>query len=547
MNAKQENDAREVLAPGPNLEDSLVGTWFARLGVLAVLIGAAFGYRYAVDQGLIGPAARVTLGALTGIAFLVWGHWARARAWASFSHAVSAGGIAILYLAVLAALIRYELISPALGLVLLTGVALLSAWLAVMYDAFPFALLATVGAFMNPFFISGNDPDPTSALSYVVAIDVGIVTLAYFKRWSSLTRLALVGTVALFAFVAPEVGVVEGLGFATILWVLFTMVAFLQVLVSDQSRGPALYMRLDVIESITTVAVGFLYFGTGMYFLEQSGPRWQGGFVIALALAYAGLAFVARMEDKTRVLLPGVMGALSGAFAILAPAILADGRVVTLTWAAQGSVLLYLAGRLRETRLTVPAAALAFVGVMSAVDAVATHAPDRLLTSPSSLVIVGHIIVLYADLWLLSKMEPAEEWQQAIAPVLGILGNLLTLGWLSREAMFEIDRTVASSEAYEVRQFAFSALWALYSALVLAIGVARRQPWLRYFALGLFGLTIAKMVSVDLWQLEVLQRTVAFVGLGAVLLACSVMYNRFRDLIVGPRESRPAPEGQPST
>ena len=80
--------------------------------------------------------------------------------------------------------------------------------------------------------------------------------------------------------------------------------------------------------------------------------------------------------------------------------------------------------------------------------------------------------------------------------------------------------------------------WACYSAVLLAIGVARRQPWLRYLALGLFGLTIAKMVSVDLWQLGVLQRTVAFVGLGAVLLACSVMYNRFRDLIVGSPEAR---------
>jgi uncharacterized membrane protein len=42
-----------------------------------------------------------------------------------------------------------------------------------------------------------------------------------------------------------------------------------------------------------------------------------------------------------------------------------------------------------------------------------------------------------------------------------------------------------------------------------------------------------KMVTVDLWQLEVLQRTFAFGGLGVLMIACSFLYNRFRGLIVG--------------
>ena len=88
----------------------------------------------------------------------------------------------------------------------------------------------------------------------------------------------------------------------------------------------------------------------------------------------------------------------------------------------------------------------------------------------------------------------------------------------------------------ETTQLALSALWGGYAALLLAVGIRVRQPWARYLGLGIFGVTLVKMVTIDLWHLEMLHRTIAFIGLGVLMIACSFLYNRFRELIVGPAE-----------
>ena len=339
---------------GASIEDNVVGTWFARLGVLALLIGAAFGYRYAVDQGLIGPAARVALGVFSGFALIGCGHWSRRRGWTNFAHALSGGGVAVLYLSVLAAQYRFDLISPALALTLLSGVALLSAWLAVGYDSLPLAIMATLGAFMNPFFMAADDP--TAAMSYVVGVDVAIVCLAFYKRWSSLNKIALVGSVFITTLVAGDAGLVEGLGFTTVMWLLFTMVPFVQVARGDRKVGP--------VDAGLSVSVAFLYLGAGLYFLWPSGSIEQGVFSLVLGVAYAGLAILAYSDDRTRVPLASVMAALGIGFVTLAAPLMTDVVKVHVVWAIEGTVLLYIGGLLNDVWSRAAAGGLIAVGLL---------------------------------------------------------------------------------------------------------------------------------------------------------------------------------------
>ena len=52
-------------------------------------------------------------------------------------------------------------------------------------------------------------------------------------------------------------------------------------------------------------------------------------------------------------------------------------------------------------------------------------------------------------------------------------------------------------------------------------------------ALVLLGAVMTKLVVLDLWLLPPLLRTASFVGLGAVLLACSLMYHRLFPSLLG--------------
>lgn len=511
----------ELSVFGANIEDNVVGTWFARLGVLALLIGAAFGYRYAVDQGLIGPEARVALGVVSGVALIGWGHIARRNGWLNFAHALSGGGVAIAYLSVFAAQYRFDLISPALALALLSGVALLSAWLAIGYNSLPLAVLATLGAFMNPYFMAADDP--TSALSYLVGVNLGVVCLAFHKHWPSLNKLALVGTAIITAIVVDNgTGIVEGLGFTTVFWMLFTLIPFVQAARDDA--------KVHAIDAGLVVSGGSLYLVAGLFFLERDID--QGVFALVVGGAYAVLAYLAYSDDRTRTPLATVMAMLSIGFITLAAPLMTDGPMVHLLWSVEGAVLLYAGGVMNDTIARVTAGALIVVGLLGTIQTMSTYTPDRLLLSDTSIVIGIEILVLFATAWLIGRVDRSGDWEPTVQIVL-VTASLLAIGWLSQEARYEVARSVPADEVFGATQFALSAVWATCATVLVAAGVAARQRWARYLGLGVFVFTLVKMVSVDLWLLEILQRTVAFVGLGVLMIGCSFMYNRFRTLIVG--------------
>ena len=92
-------------------EEDAIGTWFPRLGALAVLIGAGFGFKYAIDQGWIGPGLRVVLGIVAGLALVAGGEVTRKCGWHPYAQAVAGGGVALVYLSVWAAFHLYGLVS----------------------------------------------------------------------------------------------------------------------------------------------------------------------------------------------------------------------------------------------------------------------------------------------------------------------------------------------------------------------------------------------------------------------------------------------------
>jgi uncharacterized membrane protein len=77
-------------------------------------------------------------------------------------------------------------------------------------------------------------------------------------------------------------------------------------------------------------------------------------------------------------------------------------------------------------------------------------------------------------------------------------------------------------------QVGLSVLFTLYAAAALAWGFARRIPTVRYAALGLFGIVIAKVFLVDLAELQAIYRILSFLVLGLVLLGVSYVYQRRR-------------------
>jgi hypothetical protein len=71
-----------------------------------------------------------------------------------------------------------------------------------------------------------------------------------------------------------------------------------------------------------------------------------------------------------------------------------------------------------------------------------------------------------------------------------------------------------------------SVAWTFYAAVMLVIGFWANTPVLRYWALAVFGITIAKVVVYDLAFLDPVVKVVVLIGLGIVMLAGGYLYIR---------------------
>jgi uncharacterized membrane protein len=130
------------------------------------------------------------------------------------------------------------------------------------------------------------------------------------------------------------------------------------------------------------------------------------------------------------------------------------------------------------------------------------------------------------------------ETEQWIEPGLVLLANLLILLFMTTEVSryFERDYSQVGNQAlrreiHSRMQLAISGLWGLYSIILVSIGIIRRFRSIRIMAILLFGVTILKVFLSDLQQMEKIYRIVASIGLGVLLLAVSMMYQKYRTRI----------------
>jgi uncharacterized membrane protein len=81
------------------------------------------------------------------------------------------------------------------------------------------------------------------------------------------------------------------------------------------------------------------------------------------------------------------------------------------------------------------------------------------------------------------------------------------------------------------KRAALSVAWALYSMLLLMIGIAKKSALARLFSIALFSIVIFKVFLYDTANLSNFYRFVSFITLGVLLLLAGYLYNRHKDRI----------------
>jgi uncharacterized membrane protein len=73
----------------------------------------------------------------------------------------------------------------------------------------------------------------------------------------------------------------------------------------------------------------------------------------------------------------------------------------------------------------------------------------------------------------------------------------------------------------------YSIAWAIFAFILLIVGINRKLKAPRYAAIGLIGITLAKLFLHDLINLGQLYRVGALLVVASVLIIGSYLYQRF--------------------
>jgi uncharacterized membrane protein len=206
---------------------------------------------------------------------------------------------------------------------------------------------------------------------------------------------------------------------------------------------------------------------------------------------------------------------------------------------------------------------ITFAGIARVVCGSIQAAAGPLRLAAMALVLIGLKMLLIDSLsWRLAQ-------QPAWVPVLGnmqalcgliVIAALLGMAWLVRAAgalaasrlpaavalvvfmcaaSLEIDRLFEHAAPGWIadpplaKQVALSVFWGLLAVGCVVAGFRLRLSGLRYAGLGLFALTLLKVVLVDMSDAEAGYRILSFIALGLLLLGTSVLYGKLSPRLLG--------------
>jgi uncharacterized membrane protein len=496
-----------------------------------ILFATAFFLKYAFDNRWIGELGRVTIGVAAGVSMTVFGFRFHLRRWRVFSQILTGGGVVLLYLSVYAAFGYYHLATQQAAFIFLAILVAEAACLALLYDAPAIAIMALIGGFLTPLLLHSDRDQYVSLFGYIVALDVG--ALALLKRWRGLSSLAFVGTHLLFwlwydGSYHPR-KLVAVLLFQTGVFVIFLLAHLGRQLVRRQTA---------TLEDLGLLIINpFVFFATSYHLLNVNHHDWMGAFAISMALLHAGATKILLDRAATTrgeaLCLIGV--ALT--FVTVAIPIQLQSNWITIAWSVEALLMLWAGLETRLQRLRV----LAYILFGLALGRLVfwdTPGESRPLFTPvlnkfflSSLVVSGCLFGAALVYQRVGQRKHIHAPRLTLAISLVAIVTLWFVMSVETHTFFAAraaTRKLAEDYSHErwLGQMALSVLWSVYAGVLAAVGFVRRSAGVRWAGLALFGLTVIKVMMVDIARLEQLYRIIVFLVLGVLLLVVAWGYHK---------------------
>lgn len=330
----------------PDLEKFIGENLINKIGILILVLGISYFVKYAIDKDWINEPARVGIGVLSGALVMAVAHKLR-KNYAAFSSVIVAGAIAIFYFTIGIAFHSYHLFSQSVAFGIMVVITAFSALISLSYNRIELAVLSLIGGFAVPFMVSTGEGNYIVLFTYIIILNIGILAMAYHKKWNLVNILAYALTVLLYGgwlvkdLTSDKPHYLGALIFGFAFYSIFIL---MNIINNIRTKGEFSIAQLTILATNT-----FLFYAAGMAILTDFHPEFRGLFTTLIALlnlVYAWLLYKKFGLDKKAVYL--LIG-LTLTFVTLAIPIQFKGNYITLFWAAEAVLLLWLSQKSKIT------------------------------------------------------------------------------------------------------------------------------------------------------------------------------------------------------
>ena len=540
-------------------EIALGQKWLLIIGIVVMIFGVGYFLKYSFDQGWISPPVRVAMAYGWGLAMLVAGEIARRKGFRTFGLYVIGGAVAVLYFSAFAGYRIYDLVGPATSFGVMIAITLSAVLFALLYDSPGLAALALVGGFLTPVLLSTGEDHQMTLMTYMTVLNAGILSLAFFKRWTLLHYLGLAATHVLYltwllTYNTPPVQdkFWAALIFLNLFFLIYCVIPVLYDLRSrNQGASHAGYMLIPNLLFCFVVSQVLVQ---NAYDDDWGAAVCFGHAAILLAL-YAALHIKGKHRQPTFL----IMGILLGLLLLPAVSFITSDHRATLYW-----ITLALASFLyaRQYARTLPMvwfhvfmtlATVKFLfhdyGVvfhLASSDSSAYYAlmnntsfglhfepffryllSERLFTSA---LLVGSLL-LAALLGRGLSFGAGRRKGPGLSPLTGFYGSVFLSVLL---IMLSVECSALIHDlAPAATMTSLSVLWTICSVMLMVAGFRLPSLALRIVSFCLFGITLTKVFLLDMAQVSTPFRIMSFLILGTLLVGTSFLYYKFKPRVLG--------------
>jgi uncharacterized membrane protein len=533
--------AKRTPASRASLEDRIGSQLFSRIGIVALLIGATWFLKLAMDNYWIGPLGRVVAGLIAGAAVVLWSERFRRQGFPLFSYSLKAIGSGVLYLSIWAAFQLYHLLPAGVALAAMVLVTAWNAYMAWSQNSELLAAYALAGAFATPPLLATGGNHEIFLFTYILMIDIATALLVRLKSWPRLLLGAFPATVAFFILWYISVNTLDPLA-PTIIFICLFFLTFIAPTIYPLKDAPSKGAKTstNAITEILLPLANATFAALALYSVLEDTHHHD--LLPWMAVLFAAVYLVLMRLPQSRVA-AAVHLALTVVFLTIAIPLKASGRWITVGWLAEGVALLGVSARLstpaaestpasvhRVLRwLAAAALTLGFLGLICQPFWLYYDHHTAFINSRFATSLAG-VAALAASAWIALHAhhepdEPSPSWLQ-IAGTSIVALNLVAVLACVRELDTFWSQSSANSDADLQKALAISAFLMIYGAGLLAVGFWKRSAFIRWQALILLVFTIAKTFLYDMRSLSQGYRVVSFLGLGALLMAISFAYQK---------------------